>query len=153
MKNKTVFDVNIWISCFISGKTAEIVEMIINDDVVLHRSAELTDELTEVMRRPKLKKYFPDGISRYIGFYEVITEYYTTRKIFSACLDPEDNYLFDLAYQSDARFLVSGDKAVLATPVKPSLSVLKHRNVLKILSCLSILRFLSNLRFLRRNTI
>jgi predicted nucleic acid-binding protein len=52
MKNKTVFDVNIWISYFINGRITEIVEMIINDDVVLHRSAELTDELTEVMRRP-----------------------------------------------------------------------------------------------------
>jgi putative PIN family toxin of toxin-antitoxin system len=125
MKNKTVFDANIWISYFINGKTTEIVEMIMNDDVVLHRSAELTDELTEVMRRPKLEKYFPDGIIRYIEFYEAITGYYVVRKIFNACLDPKDNYLFDLAYQSEARFLVSGDKVVLATPVKPSLSVLK----------------------------
>jgi predicted nucleic acid-binding protein len=47
MKNKTVFDVNIWLSYFISGKSEQIIDMIENHDVVFYRSMELMAELKE----------------------------------------------------------------------------------------------------------
>jgi putative PIN family toxin of toxin-antitoxin system len=53
MRNKTVFDVNIWISYFIGGKSEKIVDMAENNDVFFYRSAQLMSELTEVINRPK----------------------------------------------------------------------------------------------------
>jgi len=91
MKNKTVFDVNIWLRYFISGKAEKIIDMIENNDVL---------------------------------FVEQVAELVHTQTIFDQCPDPKDNYLFDLAYQSNANFLVSDDKIVLATPIKQTLKLL-----------------------------
>jgi len=124
MKNKTVFDVNIWMSYFISGKSEKIIDMIENNDVFFYRSAELMSELREVINRPKFAKYFTNGTEEYISFVEQVAEFFFTQSLFNRCSDPKDNYLFDLAYQSHSDFLVSGDKTVLAVPVRQSLKLL-----------------------------
>jgi len=124
MKNKTIFDVNIWISYFISGKSEEIIDMIENNDVFFYRSEEMMSELKEVINRPKFAKYFPFGTEKYILFVEQITELFSTQAIFDRCPDAKDNYLFDLAYQSNSNFLVSGDKKVLAVSDKQPLKLL-----------------------------
>jgi len=124
MKNKTVFDVNIWLSYFITGKTNKIIELIKNNDVFFYRSEELMSELKDVINRPKFSKYFPNGTQEYIVFVERFSKLFLTQAIFDLCLDPKDNYLFDLAYQSNSDFLVSGDKKVLAVPVEQSLKLL-----------------------------
>jgi putative PIN family toxin of toxin-antitoxin system len=121
MKNKTVFDVNIWLRYFISGKSEKIIDMIENNNVFFCRSAELMLELKEVINRPKFAKYFPNGTKEHVLFVEQVSELFHTQPLFDQCPDPKDNYLFDLAYQSHSNFLVSDDKKVLATPVKQSL--------------------------------
>ena len=124
MKNKTVFDVNIWLSYFISGKSEKIFDMIENNDVFFYRSVELMSELKEVINRPKFAKYFPYGTEEYIFLVEQVAELFLTQAIFNLCSDLKDNYLFDLAYQSHSDFLVSGDKKLLAVPVEQSLKLL-----------------------------
>jgi len=47
-----------------------------------------------------------------------ITEFCETKPLFHDCPDPKDNFLFDLAIQGKANYLVSGDKKVLETPLK-----------------------------------
>jgi len=124
MKKKTVFDVNIWLHYFISGKAEKIIDMIENNGVFFYRSEELISELKDVINRPKFAKYFSNGTEDHISFVEQVAEFIITQPFFNQCSDPKDNYLFDLAYQSNSDFLVSGDKKVLATPVKQSLKVL-----------------------------
>jgi putative PIN family toxin of toxin-antitoxin system len=124
MKNKTVFDVNIWLSYFISGKSEQIIDMMENNDVFFYRSVELMSELIDVIKRPKFVKYFSNGTEEHIIFVKQVAELFLTQSIFDQCPDPKDNYLFDLAYQSHSDFLVSGDKKLLAVPVKESLKLL-----------------------------
>ena len=124
MKNKTIFDVNIWLSYFISGKSEKIIDMIENNNAFFYRSTELMLELEEVINRPKFSKYFPNGTKEYTLLVEELAEHILTQEIFDQCSDPKDNYLFDLAYQSHSNFLVSGDKKVLAVPVEQSLKLL-----------------------------
>jgi putative PIN family toxin of toxin-antitoxin system len=124
MKNKTVFDTNIWISFFISHKTEQIIDMIERNNVILYRSDQLTEELKTVLQRNKFRKYFSDGIENLMLLYEGTTEFYSTISTFENCSDPKDNYLFDLAYQTASHYLVSGDRHVLSTPVKSSLNLL-----------------------------
>jgi predicted nucleic acid-binding protein len=57
-------------------------------------------------------------------FVEQVSELFLTQTIFDLCADPDDNYLFDLAYQSNSDFLVSGDKKVLAVPAQQPLKIL-----------------------------
>ena len=123
MANKTVFDTNIWVSYFIKGKFSELVDFVFNSDVEFHRSKELTTELREVLSRKKFQKYLSLPLEKYISFYEKLSVLYTIRKEFSGCRDPKDNFLFDLAIQSGADFLVSGDKDVRDTKIEAPLQV------------------------------
>ena len=115
MENRTVLDTNNWISYFIGKKTNDIVKMTEKNVVFLHSTAS-ADELIEVLSRKKFEKYNLD-ISDLVLFYTNISEYCHTEPIFNDCSDPKDNFLFDLALQGNAKYLVSGDKKVLSTPV------------------------------------
>ena len=123
MDNKTVFDTNIWISYFIKGKFTELIDLIANHEVKFFRSMERTNELLLVISRDKFKKYLTLPLDTYIAFYEKISTLITIHKEFSDCRDPKDNYLFDLAFQSEAKYLVSGDRDVRETPIDRPLNV------------------------------
>ena len=116
MGNRTVFDTNVWISYFIGKKTGEIMKMTEKSVALLHSTASV-EEMIEVLSRPKFDKYKLD-ISDLLLFYTNISEFCHTEPKFTACSDPKDNFLFDLAIQGNAKYLVSGDKKVLSTPVE-----------------------------------
>jgi putative PIN family toxin of toxin-antitoxin system len=115
MGNRTVLDTNTWIDCFISRKTRELTNMIDSKEVVFLRSMPSSTELKRVLARDKFKKY-NFNINDVIRLHKTITEYIETQEIFKDCPDPKDNFLFDLAIQGNANYLVSRDKTVLATP-------------------------------------
>ena len=127
MDNKTVFDVNIWISYFLKGKFTELVDLMANYDVEFFRAKELTDELVSVISRDKFKKYLHLPLQSYISFYEKISTFLTIQKEFLGCRDPKVNYLFDLAFQSDSKYLVSGDRDVIDTVIDKPLNVVSLR--------------------------
>ena len=117
MENRTVFDTNIWISYFINEKFSELIELRRECSVLFLRSAPSLSELKEVITRKKFKpKNF--NVEKLIDFYHGITKFCETKPLFKDCHDPKDNFLFDLAIQGKANYLVSGDKKVLETQLK-----------------------------------
>ena len=122
MENRTVFDTNIWVSYMITAKYDELESMLTND-VNFLRSVPSLAELQEVLSRKKFQKYNVD-IDKTIAFYINLTEFCETKPLFKDCSDPKDNFLFDLALQGKADFLVSGDKKVLETKVKSDILTL-----------------------------
>jgi putative PIN family toxin of toxin-antitoxin system len=123
-ENSLVLDVNIWISYFISHQIQELVTIIKHKKLIIYRSNALTKELNDVINRQKIAKRLKLPVEDYISFYHRITIWFNSIEIFKDCPDPKDNYLFDLAYQTKSKYLVSGDKIVLATKVKPSLKLI-----------------------------
>ena len=122
-EKRVVFDVNIFVSYIIKDRMHEIFDMVFDSNIHLYSNSNMRDELKEVLGRPKFAKYLSAPIEHYIDFFNKVTVTHNTVPIFKACADPKDNYLFDLAYQTESNYLVSGDKKVLATPVKKSLQV------------------------------
>ncbi len=116
MENRTVFDTNNWISYFIAKKTDEIVKMTEKDISFLHSKPSIK-ELKEVLSRKKFAKY-NFNVEDLMLFYTNISEYCKTEAKFKDCPVPKDNFLFDLAIQGKAKYLVSGDKKVLETPIE-----------------------------------
>jgi putative PIN family toxin of toxin-antitoxin system len=124
-ENSFVLDANIWISIFLKKEFALIDRIVFDEKINIYRSAELTKELENVLSRKKFVKYFDfAAIEEYLSFYKDYTKYFEIERIFTDCSDAKDNYLFDLAYQTQSKYLVSGDKIVLATKVKPSLKLI-----------------------------
>jgi len=116
MESRTVFDTNIWISYFIKSKFDELAVFVEKQGVRFLRSAPSLAELQKVLLRKKFHKY-NIHIDKTIAFYKNLTEFCETQALFNDCPDSKDNFLFDLALQGNAKYLVSGDKKVLETPV------------------------------------
>lgn len=117
-KRKTlrlVIDTNLWISFLISKSFQKLDEILLNSSVKICFSYELLSELHESTSKPKLAKHFGDNaieemlfaLSQYIELVEVTSEV-------SVCRDPNDNFILALCKDSDADFLLTGDKDLLA---------------------------------------
>ncbi|MCL2651631.1 MAG: putative toxin-antitoxin system toxin component, PIN family [Candidatus Azobacteroides sp.] len=123
MENRTVFDTNIWISYFLNEKFSELIKLRRECSILFLRSTPSLSELKEVITRKKFKsKNFK--VEKLIEFYNGITEFCATKPLFKDCPDPKDNFLFDLAIQGKANYLVSGDKKVLETRLKSKALIL-----------------------------
>ena len=106
-----VLDTNIWVSYFINARTDYLVKWILNHDVVVYTSDKLINELDEVLRRPKFKTPFP-----IYDFIELHKKVCTTIKVssqFDSSPDPEDNFLFNLCLEANAKYLVTSDRRLL----------------------------------------
>ena len=116
MESRTVFDTNIWISYIIKAKYGELAIFVEDKDIRFLRSAPSLAELQNVLSRKKFQKY-EINFDRTIAFYKNLTEFCETQALFKDCPDTKDNFLFDLALQGNAKYLVSGDPDVLETLV------------------------------------
>jgi putative PIN family toxin of toxin-antitoxin system len=115
MKNKKVIlDTNLWISFLISKDFSFLDNYVVKGTVKLIFSEELLDEFYTVIQRPSLKKYFSkkdlDYLFEIIGQYAIIQNISTNLHL---CRDEKDNFLINLAIDSNSDFLVTGDKDLL----------------------------------------
>jgi putative PIN family toxin of toxin-antitoxin system len=117
MGNRTVVDTNIWVSHVIDGKFYDLAKIAVDYDVVYLPSLPLIVEIKEVLSRKKFAKYNID-LDEFINLLLDISTFCHTEPTFKNCPDTKDNFLFDLAIQGKARYLVSGDKKVLETPIE-----------------------------------
>lgn len=115
-KIRVIVDVNIWISFLIGRKLQRIFDVLIKPQIRLVFSKELLDELYDVSRRPKFRKYFSssDKVTELLEFLPLIGEMVVLpNTITKRCRDCKDDYLLELAKVSSADFLVTGDKDLL----------------------------------------
>ena len=90
-----------------------------------------TDKEWDALRFTKVSTIDKGGnISWYTIFLPYMmpfSTFLTIQKEFSGCRDPKDNYLFDLAFQSNSKYLVSGDRDVRETEIDKPLNVVSLR--------------------------
>lgn len=119
MRNgKIILDTNIWVSYVIGRKLDEIAKIILDRNLTVFFCNELEEELEDVLAREKFLKlleYTPDV---YLAFIRNLTVSMPILCEFKDCPDKKDNFLFDLAIQSHAEFLVTGDKLLLEIKVE-----------------------------------
>ncbi|WP_375467950.1 putative toxin-antitoxin system toxin component, PIN family [uncultured Nostoc sp.] len=98
----------------IGKELKQLQNLLLEERIQVVVSEEILEEIILVTQRPKLQKYFPLNkvdeliqILRTIGlFINITSEVYL-------CRDAKDNYLLALAKDSDANFLLTGDKNLL----------------------------------------
>lgn len=115
MKSKNVIlDTNLWISFLISKDYSFLDNYVLKGKVKLIFSEELFHEFIIIAEKPKFKKYFSKSdINQLI---QMIDKYGILVKVTSEiilCRDIKDNFLLNLAVDSNADFLVTGDKDLL----------------------------------------
>jgi putative PIN family toxin of toxin-antitoxin system len=111
---KVIVDTNIWIS-FLIGKSLKGLQNHIDSHFIqIVTCEEQLQELSEVFKKPKIKKYFShEQISDFFDLLDFSTEKITISSITNICRDAKDNYLISLAIDSNADFLLTGDLDLL----------------------------------------
>lgn len=114
---RAVVDPGVLIAGFISSRGAprQLLYLWLEGFFELVVSPRLLDEIQRVLLRPKFRQYVTERDAvEYVrllkGFGSLTSDPET---IIRMAPDPEDDYLFALVEASGARFLVSGDRALL----------------------------------------
>ena len=119
MEQKIILDANIWVSIFLGRRFRELLEIIVNRNIQLIADNHLRNELLDVISREKFKTVFStQNIVEGMAFFDMVTIFVSTKKEFTGSPDVNDNYLFDLAIQSNTAFIVTGDKKLLSFEVE-----------------------------------
>ncbi len=112
---KVIFDTNIWISFLIGKQLSKIKRHIANGSITIIVTDQLILELKTVTKREKLKKYFnSESVKELIELLDTIAINVPIKTKHTICRDAKDNFLLDLIDFSNADFLVTGDKDLIA---------------------------------------
>jgi putative PIN family toxin of toxin-antitoxin system len=111
---KVVIDTNIWIS-FLIGKSLNKLHKYIHDDrITVVTCNEQLAELTNVLNKTKIQKYFsPVQRLEFLELFYEIAEFVTLTTLLNICRDSKDNYLLSLAVDSQSDYLITGDLDLL----------------------------------------
>ena len=88
----------------------------------------MLQEIALVTQRSKLQKYFPQSkVNELIDFLKITGLSIDIRSEVSLCRDEKDNYLLALAKDSQADFLITGDKDLLVLQQFESTKILTYQ--------------------------
>ena len=126
---KIIVDTNIWISFLIGKNLKGLQEYIDSQAIIIVTCNEQIQELAEVFKKPKIKKYFT--AEQIENFFELLDE--SSVKVdlktkTDICRDLKDNYLISLAIDSNADFLITGDNDLIVLNKVENTSMIKFND-------------------------
>ena len=112
--NKVILDTNLWISFLIGKELQGLKDLIVNENIKLVTCSQLINELKIVTTREKFKKYFDqEKVEELMSLLDIVSLNVKIRKVEQICRDPKDDFLLALSKESNADFLITGDKDLL----------------------------------------
>ena len=110
-----VIDTNIFISALMGGKIARtVVDALIDSKSSLVISAELFNELTLTVNKPRLAPFIQgENVTLLISFIKTKATFVKPLEEITICRDPEDNKVLEAAVAGNADVIVTGDKDLL----------------------------------------
>jgi uncharacterized protein len=112
---RVVIDTNVFVSSFFGGNPRKIIDLWKNGQLWLCLSPGIVDEYIEVLYRLGLEK--EDGLDELLRFFargHCIIFTHRTPSLKIVAEDPDDDKFIECAVALNARYIVSGDKALLA---------------------------------------
>ena len=98
-------------------------------------SRELFAEYRDVLNRPKIVRYTPPDARRAVlSLFELSSIWIDVDVEITACRDPKDNHLLELAVSGHADALVTGDEDLLILNGKFPFAILSPRDFLNFLA-------------------
>lgn len=129
---KVIFDTNIWISFLISKQLNFIDDLLIDGKIKLIFSKELIDEFLAVAKRPKFNKYFnDDNINDLLRLFDSYGKLIEVSSKIHECRDFKDNFLLNLAIDSKANYLITGDDDLLSIRKIKKTKIINWNNFIK----------------------
>jgi uncharacterized protein len=114
--SRIVIDTNLWVSMAIGSQnlSLQMLRIISDSEIEIFTSNELLVELTETLTKPKLQKYL--SYNRTKNLFDIIlerTKLIEVKNKQQLCRDPKDDFIINLALESESNFIVSGDSDLL----------------------------------------
>ncbi len=132
--NRIILDTNLLISFLITNRFNELDELLINRRIKFIFSDESIAEFITVAKRPKFQKYFNDSkILRLLKVFDEFGELIKVNIHITKCRDKKDDFLLSLAVESDADFLITGDKDLLTLKKIEKTYIITWRKFLNIM--------------------
>jgi uncharacterized protein len=109
-----VADTNWWVSLVIKKFDNKFAETLQSIHLKFVTSTELTEEIRSTLSKERLQKHLnQDVVNSFWYLYGVFVTTIEVTSTVSVCRDPKDNFLLALARDSNADFLITGDKDLL----------------------------------------
>jgi len=110
---KLVIDTNLWVSALINTRV-RLNDLILNKGIEIVISNDLLLELTDVLKRNKFRRYFSlEEAENFLLLLQEVATFIEVSANVELCDDPKDNFLLNLAIDSQANFLITGDNDLL----------------------------------------
>lgn len=109
-----IADTNWWVSLVIKNYNNKFASLLISPKLKFISSDELIGEIKTTFSKERLQKHLNPGLIKNFWYqFEALVTTVTVTSIVSVCRDPDDNILLALAKDSNADFLITGDKDLL----------------------------------------
>lgn len=132
--SRIILDTNLWISYLISSRLIKIDLLFEQGKIRLIFSEESLQEFIEVANRPKFRKYFSEeDIEELLSLFDYFGELVEVNSVVEICRDPKDNFLLALAKDSEADYLITGDKDLLEIKQFESTKIITFSDFVEIL--------------------
>ena len=113
---KIIIDTNVIISHLISKKisqTDRIFDLVFDGTIIAFITEEVWSELIEKIQSPRIKPMLNRNTAKFIAQYKyAVTKIQAATKL-SICRDPKDDKFLELAQDSQADYLITGDQDLL----------------------------------------
>ncbi|NNN20407.1 MAG: putative toxin-antitoxin system toxin component, PIN family [Acidimicrobiales bacterium] len=115
---RAIADTNILVSaiCYPNGICARLITMAIEGKWQLVTSPLILDELDEVLKRDKFRRFVEIGLSqRFVSNIAILADIINdpTESTVGVTRDPKEDFLIALTYNSPVEIIISGDKDLL----------------------------------------
>jgi putative PIN family toxin of toxin-antitoxin system len=115
--NLFVIDAGIWVRLARSDYASPLIDRIVSYSLIPIVNNYLLSEIHDGLLKNQWAT--EKQANKFIFLVKNLSLFVIENVIYRVSPDAEDNYLFDLAIQHNAPFLISDDKALLAFPLKP----------------------------------
>jgi len=111
---KVVIDTNIWVSYLLGKSFENIFNLIEQNNIEVFTSKKQLLELINTFQKPKLTKYISkEDVNNLIFLFKYNFNFVSIPNKLKFLRDPEDDYLIEIATESNAEFIITGDKDLL----------------------------------------
>lgn len=135
-KTKVVLDTNIWISIFFNKILGdEFEELFRSEKIEIFISEKILKEIARVLEYPKIKSILEkSGIILREVLEEIlrISKVVNPKKKLEIVRDaPEDNKFLECAFESEAEYVISGDRHLLKLKKFGNVKIISARELIK----------------------
>jgi len=117
MKRKFVLDTSVILKYATHSKLYRLLNIVITYNIVIYVNADLVSELKRNL--PKAIRFPSVPHEEILTDILFFTTFFNTTDSFSQSPDPKDNFLFDLAMQTNSEVIISDEKVLLSFEDSP----------------------------------